>query len=339
MEDKEKEIKAEEETEVETEKEKESEENKSFSLVSIAPNQKKLSFILFVLLVGGVLYYFLFSSTSTPEKKAGDAPQIDTTEKKKILEEAKPIAPVDDTRSIGSNDLKDKPLRAPEVEAPEPPPPVSLPVQPFPKLDKEQDSEKTYIRNPFSDDSAEEKKKQATIEAKMKAGIMVTGGGDSGSGILNKEKDGKTKKSSSGFLGFGDGSLDDETFGDTTFPKVKATVVKHLNRTILQGKIISAILETAINTDISGMLRAIVTRDIYAERGVDIMIPKGSRLMGSYSANVKGGQTRVVIMWNRVIRPDGIDIAIDSSGVDALGRSGIPGDVYDHFWRQLGNAF
>ena len=87
------------------------------------------------------------------------------------------------------------------------------------------------------------------------------------------------------------------------------------------------------------MLRAIVTRDVYAEQGTDIMIPKGSRLIGTYESEVKGGQTRVAVMWNRLIRPDGIDIEIGSAGVDQLGRTGIAGDVYDHFWSKIGNAF
>ena len=50
-------------------------------------------------------------------------------------------------------------------------------------------------------------------------------------------------------------------------------------------------------------------------------------------------QTRVAVMWDRLIRPDGIDIEIASAGVDQLGRTGVAGTVYDHFWRKIGNAF
>ena len=42
-------------------------------------------------------------------------------------------------------------------------------------------------------------------------------------------------------------------------------------------------------------------------------------------------------MWDRLIRPDGIDIEIASAGVDQLGRTGVAGTVYDHFWRKIGN--
>ena len=205
-------------------------------------------------------------------------------------------------------------------------------------------SPKTIFHSPFSDDSEEEKKKQMAMEAKKRAGIMVSGGGGSGSGGLLDSKGKKVpptpaKKNSSDFLGFGDGALDGEVIGDSKAETAKATEVNNLNRTILQGKIVNAVLETAINTDIPGMLRAMVTRDVYAEQGVDIMIPKGSRLIGKYASEVKGGQTRVAVMWDRLIRPDGIDIEIASSGVDQLGRTGVAGTVYDHFWRKIGNAF
>ena len=340
IEDQEKETNPETEKKVENEQietaEVVTEKSKPFSMVSMASKQKKVSFAVFILLIAGVLYYFLFRD-GTSDKKVSDIPPIDKKEKEKIFEEAKPIPDVEDTKNVKSNDLKDKPLEVPDVKAPEPPPPPPS----LPELKKQEDSEGIKFPSPFSDSSTEEKKKEMSADAKMKAGIMVTGGG--GGGMLggnNKDKEKENSKgSSSEFLGFGDGHLDGEALGGSTFPKVKATAVNHLNRTILQGKIISAVLETAINTDIPGMLRAIVTRDVYAERGTDIMIQKGSRLIGQYSASVKGGQTRVAVMWERLIRPDGIDIAIASSGTDELGRSGVAGNVYDHFWRKLGNAF
>ncbi len=97
--------------------------------------------------------------------------------------------------------------------------------------------------------------------------------------------------------------------------------------TIAQGKIIHAVLETAINTDLPGTLRAIVSRDTYAETGREVMIPKGSRLIGTYSTGVLRGQKRVMVVWTRLIRPDGLDIDIGSPGTDALGRGGVPGLV------------
>ncbi|MDE3016968.1 MAG: TrbI/VirB10 family protein, partial [Pseudomonadota bacterium] len=113
----------------------------------------------------------------------------------------------------------------------------------------------------------------------------------------------------------------------STAEKASAHRMSNLGMTIAQGKIINAVMETAVNTDLPGTLRAIVSRDVYAESGHQVMIPKGSRLIGKYNTDVLRGQRRVMIIWTRLIRPDGIDIDIGSPGVDALGRSGANGMV------------
>ena len=329
------------------------EENKTFSTVSIASGQKKLLLVVLVLLVTGVIYYFFFEDNGS---KTNDKPEVvDKKEKEKMLKSSKPVPKYDQDTELSNGAKDSKPLSAPEVVAPTPPPPpppppkIDIPQKPVlplpPSLsgdNGDSSSSRSIFHSPFSDDSDEEKKRQMAIEAKKKAGIMVSGGGGSDSGGLlagGKKEATPPKKNSSDFLGFGDGALDGEAISNSKAVTVKATEVNNLNRTIIQGKIVNAVLETAINTDIPGMLRAIVTRDVYAEQGIDIMIPKGSRLIGSYESEVKGGQTRVAVMWNRLIRPDGIDIEIGSAGVDQLGRTGIAGDVYDHFWSKIGNAF
>ena len=120
--------------------------------------------------------------------------------------------------------------------------------------------------------------------------------------------------------------------------QVEATTSGDPATTIFQGKVIDAVLETAINTDLPGNLRAIVSRDIYSEEGNQVMVPKGSRLVGTYNADVKRGQARVLIIWNRVIRPDGVDVAIASPGIDTLGHSGMAGDVDNKYLEVFGNA-
>lgn len=120
--------------------------------------------------------------------------------------------------------------------------------------------------------------------------------------------------------------------------KAEATLMGNMNYLIAQGKVIDAILETAINTDLPGPLRAIVSRDIYAESGREIMIPKGSRLVGSYNSSIKRGQKRVYVIWARVIRPDGIDIKVDSPGVDQLGRAGVAGYVDNKYFEMFASS-
>ncbi|RZI47256.1 TrbI/VirB10 family protein [Rickettsiales endosymbiont of Peranema trichophorum] len=183
------------------------------------------------------------------------------------------------------------------------------------------------------------------LEARRKANIIVTGGGAGGMKSLKAQASGTaqdstgTKRNNVEFMGFGDGTLDDVSMAKSAAVQVSATKVGNLNKMVAQGKIISGVLETAINTDLPGDLRAIISRDVYAEAGKDVLIPKGSRIFGTYDSSVKDGQTRVSIIWHRVLRPDGIDIAVDSAGTDQLGRAGVSGILDNKFWTRIGTAF
>jgi type IV secretion system protein VirB10 len=133
-------------------------------------------------------------------------------------------------------------------------------------------------------------------------------------------------------------SSNDYLINPTTFASIEATKVFHTDRTIIQGKIVEAVLETAINTDFPGSVRGLVSQDVYAETGRHILIPKGSRLIGSYSGSVDTGQTRVLISWERLIRPDAVDIAINSMSTDQFGRAGVPGNVDNKYLELFNNS-
>lgn len=119
--------------------------------------------------------------------------------------------------------------------------------------------------------------------------------------------------------------------------RVTATRLTNLENTIGQGKIIDAVIETAVNTDLPGQIRGIVSRDVYAEAGREIMIPKGTRLIGTYNTGVSRGQARVLVVWTRLIRPDGIDMEIGSTATDQMGRAGIRG-IVDNKYAEIFSA-
>ncbi len=123
-----------------------------------------------------------------------------------------------------------------------------------------------------------------------------------------------------------------------TTTAVVATRIADLPHTIAQGKLLNAVLETAINTEIPGSVRAVVSRDVYGESGNEVLIPKGSRLFGTYSSKVTRGQARVEIGWTRLIRPDGVDMAITFTASDQFGRAGISGDVDNRFSSVIANS-
>ncbi len=110
------------------------------------------------------------------------------------------------------------------------------------------------------------------------------------------------------------------------------------NFTVPEGTVLTGTLETAINSDLPGHVRAVVSRNVPSFDGSRILIPKGSRLVGQYQSNLQVGQKRTFIIWERLIRPDGVTIALESPGTDSLGRAGVTGKVNSHFLRRFGAA-
>ena len=105
---------------------------------------------------------------------------------------------------------------------------------------------------------------------------------------------------------------------------------------ITEATIIPGTLETAIQTDLPGMLRAIVSDDVYGHDGSQLLIPRGTRLIGRYVSGLLRGQTRVFVIWTRLIRPDGLSLQVASPGIDGLGRAGLDGDLDTHFFQIFG---
>jgi type IV secretory pathway VirB10-like protein len=119
---------------------------------------------------------------------------------------------------------------------------------------------------------------------------------------------------------------------------VDAKLITNSQTTIAQGKLINAILETAIDTQMPGIVRAVISRDIFGESGNKILIPRGSRLYGSYSSEIQRGQARVKISWTRLIRPDGVSLNINFEASDQFGRAGVPGDLDNRFSAVITNS-
>lgn len=114
---------------------------------------------------------------------------------------------------------------------------------------------------------------------------------------------------------------------EKTTTELKAKYLSDCAHTIAQGKMIRAVLETPISTEVPGSVRAIVSEPVFAECGTARLVLPGSRLIGSYSSEIKKGQGRVQIQWTRLILPNGIDLPINFNASDGYGRSGVPGDV------------
>ena len=110
------------------------------------------------------------------------------------------------------------------------------------------------------------------------------------------------------------------------------------DRTLAQGSVIQAVLQNAVSSEMPGSVVAVVSEPVPAFSGDAILVPRGSRLFGSYRAGMQAGQRRVLIRWQRILTPDGASMDISSVGGDGLGRSGLSGFVDTRFRERFGGA-
>ncbi|MBO6718872.1 MAG: TrbI/VirB10 family protein [Rhizobiaceae bacterium] len=106
---------------------------------------------------------------------------------------------------------------------------------------------------------------------------------------------------------------------------------------VMAGSVIAASLITGINSDLPGLVVAQVTENVYdTVTGRTLLIPQGSRLIGTYDSVIAFGQSRALVVWQRVILPDGSSIEIDNlPATDTAGYAGLEDEVDYHTWRLI----
>lgn len=121
--------------------------------------------------------------------------------------------------------------------------------------------------------------------------------------------------------------------------RVKASRFLNPATTVPKGTVVQAVLESALDSTRGGFVRALVSRDIASFDGSHVLIQRGSRILGEYKSDVALGQKRILIQWQRLTRPDGVIIELDSPSADPLGRAGTGGKVDTHFFQRFAGAF
>ncbi|QLL67214.1 Type IV secretion system protein virB10 [Anaplasma phagocytophilum] len=305
------------------------------NVVGVAKS-KKLFVIIVVLIATGLMYYFFFFNKESSEDEE-DTQVTHVIEEKEVEKLRKDAGkPAQETAPR----IMTPPPRLPEL------PPLVMPTVPDipvvtkllkPPVEEEiveeyniqevpspmnispPEHEEISLPLPYKTITAEQPSFLGYDKEKRGAPMIAFGGGgevaggESGDGSVGGKEDAR-------FTAW-------QGLEGTQSPSVRATRVGDTRYIILQGNMIDAVLETAINSDISGVLRAVVSRDVYASSGDTVLIPKGSRLIGSYFFDSAGNNVRVDVNWSRVILPHGVDVQIASSGTDELGRNGISGVV------------
>ncbi len=105
------------------------------------------------------------------------------------------------------------------------------------------------------------------------------------------------------------------------------------------GTVIPAALITGMRSDLPGQITAQVTENVYdTPTGHSLLIPQGARLLGVYDSQVSFGQSRILLVWTRLILPNGYSIILErQSGADTAGQTGLE-DGVDNHWGALFKA-
>ncbi|MEY2393269.1 TraB/TrbI/VirB10 family type IV secretion system protein [Wolbachia endosymbiont of Tettigetta isshikii] len=284
-------------------------------VVTVGSNQghRALMVVILVLLVGGI-YYLYFSPSSNEE----DVEVLRKEETKQNVQELKgKLEQVPDNTMVYERIITDLPSLPPL-----PTPQIIPEVKQTKKEEvvKKEEAKPRETPMPNIPVLPKENFHHSNIASNLPTSFPKIGGSSyprdrRGAQMLAISGGGKEDKAA------------DAVLSNTSVQPSVATKVGKLGFMITQGKIIDAVLETAINSDLQGTLRAVVSSNVYAETGDTVLIPRGSRLIGGYSFDSNVARARINMNWNRIILPHGIDIAISSPGTDELGRAGVAGIV------------
>ncbi len=124
---------------------------------------------------------------------------------------------------------------------------------------------------------------------------------------------------------------------NTKSQSVSARSLQNSDTLLIQGTYIRCILSSKIVSNLPGNTTCIITEPIYSATGSTLLIPKGSKAIGSYGSGANVGN-RIGIVWNRIITPNKIDIQLANPSVDNLGGAGQPGKYKGHLFSRLSSA-
>jgi type IV secretion system protein VirB10 len=121
-------------------------------------------------------------------------------------------------------------------------------------------------------------------------------------------------------------------------PAAQARVLPTQRLLLAKGAFIDCTLEAAIDTSLPGMTTCVTATDTFSVDGKVVLLERGTKLVGETQAEVQQGSSRVFVLWTEARTPTGVIVPLASPATDALGRSGLSGQVNRHFWDRFGAA-
>lgn len=235
-----------------------------------------------------------------------------------------------------------------QIQPPEPQPaPVVIKESAEPKPEKEfgliQEPPAIQMRQTGNGpmvNSTKEKPEPTLAEKRNMAPMMAESASlkdanvDDGKGLASTLRDegfdSGTGRSSGGKLG---GLL-----SSVSTPPTNAVMMPDRNLLLPKGTFIDCVLETKLDTTVPGMTSCVIPRDVYSANGRVLLIERGSKAIGEYKGAVENGLNRIFVLWTQIQTPKGVRVNIDSPATDALGGSGMAGEIDFHWWARFGNA-
>ena len=104
---------------------------------------------------------------------------------------------------------------------------------------------------------------------------------------------------------------------------------------LMAGTVLPAVLISGINSDLPGHIIAQIRENVFdTVHGRYLLVPQGTKLLGSYDNMISWGQDKVMLVWSRLIMPDGATIVLDNMpGVDVMGYAGLKDKVNNHYMK------
>ena len=185
---------------------------------------------------------------------------------------------------------------------------------------------------------------QQALDRRLSGEVFAAGAGRTSSSVAASGAD--QESSAAAPLGSARAQILAGPGGDALATLLRPSVLSATSAQILptqrlllpKGTFIDCTLETAIDSTLPGMTTCVTATDTFGADGAVVLLERGTRLIGETRGEVRQGEARVFVVWTEARTPAGVVVQLDSPGTDALGRSGLEGEVNRHFWQRFGAA-